>query len=359
MVNAVTTIIYLFITLAYASEYGAIPIGDATKMAENLIGKLAKPLADDSDGQESIALHALQDKSLAGIQDSHGDVVDVLFEPLAIPKQMERRRTHSWPIHQADLANATLGFPGSVVLRPRLRTFGRQVNALAKRAPGIAAACSAFAIDALGDVTAQHMEIREAGTGKFNLQRAIAMGCFSACFSGGLMVPFYQMLEQQFTHGVKRAVFYKTAVSNVAAVPLVVLPAYFACTSLLTGENASVAVQRFRENYVETVRDSTLLSVPVDLFLFSVVPVHLRATVDNIFDYAWSTVVSAAGNRRSSPETVSAATILAGPSRTSMAIAAVIGLFAGSAAFFLAPHLLFSRGDLAFSKRPLLSAGMQ
>merc|ERR1712216_872383 len=121
------------------------------------------------------------------------------------------------------------------------------------------------------------------------------------------------------------------------------------------GENVSVAVQRFRENYVETLKSSTALSVPVDLLLFSVVPVPLRATVDNLFDYGWSLVVSAAGNRRSSPETVAAATVRTARSRASIAIAAVISLVSGSSVVFLACR--FCRGALAplRGNQPLLS----
>merc|ERR1711924_552646 len=82
----------------------------------------------------------------------------------------------------------------------------------------------------------------------------------------------------------------------------VMVPSFFAWTSVLRGEDTTSAWERAQSNFLDTLYSSWALWGPGDLVLFGVVPPHLRVASSYSLEYAWVVAASFTSNREGGPK---------------------------------------------------------
>lgn len=307
-------------------------------VVDNLVDDLASRLKAWPDHQDSVndVVDKLLRHSVYGemkgrrLQDSgHDELVNRLVNKLADKLTVDQQAvSQAWTPPEgaddyADLANTTLAFPRSRVLRATIRTCtvkmdsiarkgAKRLDGLAQSMPRVAASCAAATLAGLGDLTAQRLEAQRAGTTfKADIRRSLATSTFQACMAAGFWVPWYSMLGRTFGEGSVRAVLSKLSANNFLATPFFSLPAFISVTSLLRGHDSERLTKRLRETYGPTLRSAWSVMVPGNLVIWSVISPHLRVPFAYVMGYLNAIVCSLASN----PMPVSARAAVAAPAR--------------------------------------------
>lgn len=252
-----------------------------------------------------VAQAYVKDHAVNPTSAAQDDIIDKLTDKL-VDRLFDSKHLSAWHLRDTDLHNTTLGFfplHALAHLAKPMRDPWKNANNIAKSMPHATAACSAFAIAAAGDVFAQRLKPSgesEESEAKVDAQRAFAMASFAACWAVAFSVPWMELLGRAFGEGTTHAVLAKTAADKFIAMPLFGLPAFYAWTSTMRQHKPQEAMDRFKDTYVRTVKDSWVVGLPSALVLFSVIPHHLRVPVSSVFELAESTVVAMASNTQHS-----------------------------------------------------------
>ncbi|PRT54609.1 Protein SYM1 [Wickerhamiella sorbophila] len=139
---------------------------------------------------------------------------------------------------------------------------------------------------ATGDAIAQYLTDAQS----YDLSRTVRAGVYGGCVFGpvaaGIGFPLVNSLgmgRPLFQQGVIR-----TAVDQGFFAPLVYIPLYFTAMPLLEGRSFTHARQHLKDHWLQVVKTSAAVWVPVQLLNFALVPPAFRLVVVNLVGVCWN-----------------------------------------------------------------------
>lgn len=142
----------------------------------------------------------------------------------------------------------------------------------------------------------------------FDLRRSYSFALFGATYTGAFQNFLFPWLEDHFQGDLLAAVLMsrgfevdhqllaaveRTCANQLACIPLLYYPTYFAITSALNGLNATRAVTRARKLFLPLMRRNLAFWIPVQFTQFATVPTALQVPFVCVAGLVWNAILSA------------------------------------------------------------------
>lgn len=151
---------------------------------------------------------------------------------------------------------------------------------------------------------------------KFDKRRNLGFALFGAIYTGAFQHNLFPWLMEHFKGTFLADLFSgmglqvdqhlfaaveRTCVNQLACIPLLYYPTYFAVTGAISRLNVTAIVQRAQALYLPLLRRNLAFWIPIQLLQFATVPMELQVPYVCVAGLVWNTIMSTMASRPATP----------------------------------------------------------